>query len=105
MTNKKIIISEHAKERFKERYPNLDIPNVDFFIEVPIKQNAINRKGHIVKNENRGIYRKLYKNVIIEYVMSKHNKGDIVICTFNKPPKNITDICYSYGQEGQTNDR
>ena len=103
MTNKQITISTHAKERFKERYPGLELPTVDVLLENAIKQTSINRKGHIVKNENRGIYRKEYKNTIIEYVMSEHKSGEFVICTFNNPPQNITDICYSFRKE--TNDR
>lgn len=103
MTNKQIIISTHAKERFKERYHGLELPTVDFLTENAIKQTSINRKGHIVKNENKCIYRKEYKNTIIEYVMSVRKSGEFVICTFNHAPENITDICYSYRKE--TNDR
>ena len=103
MIDKQIIISTHAKERFKERYPNLELPTVEFLTENAIKQTSINRKGHIVKNENKCIYRKQYKNTIIEYVMSVHKSGEVVICTFNSAPQNITDICYSYRRED--NDR
>lgn len=103
MTDKQIMISTHAKERFKERYPNLELPTVDFLINNGIKQVSINKKGHIVNNVNRGIYRAIYKNTIIEFVLSKHKNENMVICTFNSPPKNITDICYSYRKE--TNDR
>lgn len=99
MTDKQIIISTHAKERFKERYPSLELPTVDFLTENAIKQTSINRKGHIVKNENKCIFRKEYKNTIIEYVMSARKSGEFVICTFNNPPQNITDICYAYRKE------
>lgn len=92
-------ISQHAFERGKERY-NFEFDNsfIDYALKNGIKQEAINRKGHIVKNENRGIYRCVYKDMIVEYVLSFHNNGDICICTFNKPPKNMDDICYSYAR-------
>jgi len=88
-------ISEHAIKRFKERY-NCEMPDVDYLIQNGIKQQSINRKGHIVDNKGKGIYRTIYQNQIIEYVLSKHRNGDYVICTFNTPPKNINDICFSY---------
>lgn len=92
------LISEHALQRFKERY---DIELDDDFYDIAlkgIKQTSINKKGHVVNNSNRGIYRCIYKNVIVEYVLSKQKNG-IVICTFNTPPKTISDICYSYKKE------
>lgn len=88
-------ISEHAKNRFKERY-NIDLPTIDYLLINGIKQQSINRKGHIVNNKNRGIYRTTYNNQIIEYVLSKQKNDDIVICTFNTPPKNMNDKCLSY---------
>ena len=83
-------ICQHALERFKERYPNISLDE-DFY------EIALN--GHIVKSPNKGIYRCIYKNNIIEYVLAyqKDNKFPI-ICTFNCPPKNIDDICYSYSK-------
>ena len=47
-------ISNHAKERFKERY-NCELPSLDYLILNGIKQTSINRKGHVVNNTNRGI--------------------------------------------------
>ena len=95
-------ISLHALERFKERYPNIYLDE-DFYniaITKGIKQTAINRKGHIVKNEGKGIYRCIYKDIIIEYVLSyPKNNNPPVICTFNCPPKNMDDVCYSYKVE------
>ena len=93
-------ISEHAKQRFKERY-NFELPEnfIDFCLTNGIKQYSINKKGHIVNNINRSIYRVIYNDKIIEYVLSKQRNGDNVICTFNTPPLNIDDICYSYRKE------
>ena len=92
-------ISTHAKRRFKERY-NINIPSIEYLMEVGIKQDAINKNGKIVNNKNRGIYRTVYDNKIIEYVMSIHKNGDICVCTFNEPPKNLSDVCYTYKKEG-----
>ena len=93
-------ISEHAKKRFKERY-DFDIPEkfVDYCLNNGIKQKAINRKGHVVNNENKGIYRVVFANKIIEYVLCKQKNGDNVIATFNNPPAHMYDVCYSYRGE------
>ena len=93
-------VSEHAKQRFKERY-TIDLPPVEYLLNNGIRQISINRKGHIVNNPNKSIYRCIYNNSIIEYVLSKQRNGDKVICTFNTPPLNIDDICYSYRKEKQ----
>lgn len=96
------IISEHAKQRFKERY-GFDIPTnfIDFLINKGIKQKPITKNGEIYNNPNRGIYRVIYNNQIIEYVMTNQRNGNIVVSTFNTPPKNIDDICYSCRKEQQ----
>lgn len=90
-------ISEHAKQRFKERY-NFEMPEnfIDYCLTNGIRQYSINKKGYIVNNKNKSIYRVIYDNKIIEYVLSIQRNGDNVICTFNTPPLNIDDICYSY---------
>lgn len=95
-----IEVSEHAKERFKQRYPDIELPNIDCLVKNGVKQNAINRKGHIVKNENKGIYRAVYNDTIIEFVKAKQKNGKEVICTFNNPPENIEEVCYSYKRGG-----
>ena len=95
-----IEVSEHAKERFKQRYPNIEFPNIDYLVKKGVKQNAINRKGHIVKNENKGIYRAVYNNTIIEFVkVKRRNDGKEIICTFNCPPKNFDEVCFSYRKD------
>jgi len=93
------VVSAHAKQRFEERY---NIPWDDNFlnyVDKAIKQTSINRKGHIVKNDNRCIYRVIYKNKIVEFVKATYKDGSYSICTFNSPPENINDICYSYRRE------
>lgn len=93
------IISQHAKDRFKERY-DFELED-DFlnYVDKAIKQTSINRKGHIVKNDNRCIYRVIYKNRIVEFVKATYKDGSYSICTFNNPPENINDVCYSYRRE------
>lgn len=88
-------ISEHARERFNERY-NVDLPPIEYLLNNGTKQVVINRKGHIVNNKNRGIYRCVYNNQILEYVLSKQRNGDNVICTFNTPPLSMDAKCLSY---------
>ena len=88
-------ITEHAKKRFNERY-NVDLPPIEYLLNNGIRQNVIDKKGCIVNNANRGIYRCIYNNQIFEYVLSKHKNGDRAICTFNCPPKKLDEICFSY---------
>lgn len=90
-------ISEHAKKRFKERY-DFELPNnfVDYLIVNGIKQNVINKNGQVMNNKNRGIYRAIFGNHLIEYVLTNQRNGDNVISTFNTPPKTMNDTCYSY---------
>lgn len=88
-------ISEHAIKRFKERY-NMELPHVNYFVVNGHKQIAYNKNGKVINNENRGIYRTVLNGQVVEYVMSFHKNGDIVICTFNVPPENLEDPCYSY---------
>ena len=94
-----IDVSEHAKERFKQRYSDIELPDVDYLVKNGVKQNAINRKGHIVKNENKGIYRTVYNDTIIEFVKAKRKDGKEIIYTFNCPPKSFDEVCYSYRKE------
>ena len=95
-----IDVSEHAKERFKQRYSDIELPNINYLVKNGVKQNAINRKGHIVKNENKGIYRTVYNNIVIEFVKAKRKDGKEIICTFNCPPKSFDEVCFSYRKEG-----
>lgn len=88
-------ISEHARNRFKERY-TIDLPPVEYLLNNGIRQISINRKGHIVNNPNKSIYRCIYNNSIIEYVLSKQRNGDNVVCTFNTPPLSMDAKCLSY---------
>lgn len=88
-------ISEHARKRFSERY-NVDLPPIEYLLNNRTKQVVINRKGHIANNKNRGIYRCVYNNQILEYVLSKQRNGDNVICTFNTPPLSMDAKCLSY---------
>lgn len=102
-------ISEHAEQRFKERY-DFSIPEnfIDYCLVNGIKQEYYNKTGKKVENKNRGIYRVVYNNKIVEYVLSKHRNGDNVICTFNTPPNSLTSPCYSYclssGKNGKNNE-
>lgn len=94
MTN---YISSHAKMQAQLRYGK-QFPDdfIDFVLQNGIRQTVINRKGHLVKNKNRGIYRCVYEGQIVECVISKHRNGDIVLVTFNTPPDSIDEVCYSY---------
>lgn len=96
-----IEVSVHAKERFVNRYPNLKLSDnfVDYIINNSLEQTAINRKGHLVRNKNRGIFRSIYNGQNIEFVLSKQKNGKYVIVTFNTPPRNIYDVCWSYNKE------
>lgn len=91
-------ISEHAKERFKQRY-NIEMPSIEYLFKHGIKQVAYNRKGHIIKTPNKGIYRCTYKERVLEYVVVEQSLGSKVVCTFNSPPENIDDKCFSYNRE------
>ena len=99
-----IDVSEHAKERFKQRYSDIELPNIDYLVKNGVKQNAINRKGHIVKNENKGIYRTVYNDIVIEFVKAKRKDGKEIICTFNCPPKSFDEVCFSY-RKGEKDER